>query len=149
MALETQLRAEELMLDKKRILFICTHNAARSQMAEGLVNRILTDSRIARSAGTKPSYVHPMAIKVMAEVGIDISDQRSKRLDELKGQEFDSVFTLCSEAEEIIFFLPWKRTHPPGLPRSRSRHWRDDEVMAEFRRVRDEIRAWIEATFKV
>jgi arsenate reductase (thioredoxin) len=149
MAWRTQLRAEELMLDKKRILFICTHNAARSQMAEGLVNRILADSHIARSAGTKPSHVHPMAIKVMAEVGIDISDQISKRLDEFKGQEFDYVVTLCSDAEEICPFFPGKEHIHQGFQDPAAVIGTDDEVMAEFRRVRDEIREWIEATFKV
>jgi arsenate reductase (thioredoxin) len=137
------------MLDKKRILFICTHNAARSQMAEGLVNRILAESYISRSAGTKPSHVHPMAIKVMAEVGIDISDQRSKRLDEFKGQEFDFVVTLCSDAEEICPFFPGKEHIHQGFQDPAAAVGSDDEVMAVFRRVRDEIRAWIEATFKV
>jgi len=136
------------MHDKKRILFICTHNAARSQMAEGLVNQILADSYVARSAGTKPSHVHPMAIKVMAEVGIDISDQRSKRLDEFKGQEFDFVVTLCSDAEEICPFFPGNEHIHQGFQDPVAVSGSDDEVIAMFRRVRDEIQTWIEATFK-
>lgn len=137
------------MPDKKRILFICTHNAARSQMAEGLMNRILGDGYEARSAGTKPSHVHPMAIEAMAEVGIDISNQKSKHLDEFKGQDFDFVVTLCSDAEEICPFFPGKEHIHQGFQDPAAAIGSDDEVLAVFRRVRDEIRAWIEVTFKV
>jgi arsenate reductase (thioredoxin) len=133
---------------KTSILFICTHNAARSQMAEGLINRILADSHVARSAGTKPSNVHPMAIKVMAEIGIDISNQRSKHLDEYKGQDFDFVVTLCSDSEDICPFFPGKEHIHQGFQDPAAIGGDYGEMLVVFRRVRDEIRAWIEATFK-
>jgi arsenate reductase len=106
---------------KKRILFICTHNSARSQMAEGLMNYLHHDRYEARSAGTKPTRVNSLAIQVMKEIDIDISHQRSKRLSEFNGQEFDYVVTLCSDAEDICPFFPGKehmhrlRGPRPGL----------------------------------
>ncbi len=135
------------MTAKTRILFICTHNAARSQMAEGLVNGILADSYEARSAGTKPGRIHPMAIRAMAEIGIDISHQRSKHLVEFKGQDFDYVVTLCSDAEEICPFFPGKEHFHHSFSDPGDVEGSDQEVLAQFRRTRDEIRAWIEATF--
>lgn len=113
------------------------------------MNRILGDGYEARSAGTKPSHVHPMAIEAMAEVGIDISNQKSKHLDEFKGQDFDFVVTLCSDAEEICPFFPGKEHIHQGFQDPAAAIGSDDEVLAVFRRVRDEIRAWIEVTFKV
>jgi arsenate reductase (thioredoxin) len=118
-------------------------------MAEGLMNRILGDGYEAKGAGTKPSHVHPMAIEAMAEIGIDISNQRSKRLDEFKGQDFDFVVTLCSDAEEFCPFFPGKEHIHQGFQDPAAVSGSDDEVLAMFRRVRDEIRAWIEVTFKV
>jgi len=89
------------MMEKKRVLFLCTSNSARSQMAEGLVNHFLGDRWEAFSAGTAPAgYVHPLAIQVMDELGIDISAQRSKPVDEFRGAEFDFVITLCDNAAQ-------------------------------------------------
>lgn len=136
------------MSHKTRLLFICTHNSARSQMAEGLVNRILADSHEASSAGTKPGNVHPMAIKAMVEIGIDISSQRSKDLSEFKGQGFDYVVTLCSDAEEICPFFPGKEHVHRSFSDPSAVRGSDEEVLAAFRRSRDEIRDWIEATYK-
>ncbi|MDD1747582.1 MAG: arsenate reductase ArsC [Methanomassiliicoccales archaeon] len=116
-------------------------------MAEGLVNQILAESYVAQSAGTKPSRVHPLAIEAMAEVGIDISKQRSKRLDELMGYDFDVVVTLCADAEEICPFFPGKEHMHQGFQDPASIDGDHDEVLAVFRRVRDEIRGWIEVTF--
>ena len=83
----------------QRVLFLCTGNSARSQMAEGLVNYFLGDTWEAYSAGTKPSgYVHPLAIEAMAELGIDISAQRSKSADEFREMELDRVITVCDQA---------------------------------------------------
>lgn len=92
--------------DMKRVLFICTHNSARSQMAEGLVNALYSKVLSAKSAGTKPGTIHPLAIEVMAELDIDISTQRSKGLIEFKEQEFDYVVMVCSNAAETCPFFP-------------------------------------------
>jgi arsenate reductase len=83
-----------------KVLFLCTENACRSQMAEGLVNHDLAGQVQAFSAGVRPSRVNPMAIQVLAELGIDISHQRSKSVDDLAGVKFDLVITVCDQARE-------------------------------------------------
>jgi arsenate reductase len=126
---------------KKKVLFLCTHNSCRSQMAEGLVNHFLGDRFQAFSAGTEATRVKPLAIRVLAELGIDISGHRSKVLDEFTGERFDYVITLCGDANEKcpLFFGGLRRLHigfddPSRLPGG------EDEVLPEYRRVRDEIR---------
>jgi arsenate reductase len=128
---------------RKRVLILCTGNSARSQMAEGLWNKYGEGEWDAQSAGSSPAgYVHPLAIRVMAELGIDISRGRSKRVDEVSGQNFDLVVTVCDNAKESC----------PVLPGAKERvHWPfDDPAAAEggdveklwaFRRSRDEIAA--------
>jgi len=86
-------------MDKKRVLFLCTGNSARSQMAEGLVNHFLSTSWEAHSAGTKPAgYVHPLAVQALAELGIDSSAQWSKSTEKFRGMDFDVVITVCDQA---------------------------------------------------
>ena len=126
---------------KQRVLFLCTHNSCRSQMAEGLVNHFLGERFQAFSAGTEATRVNPLAARVLLELGIDISSHRSKTLEEFAGQPFDYVITLCGDANEKcpLFFGGVQRIHigfddPSRLP------GRDDEVLPEYRRVRDEIR---------
>ncbi len=125
----------------KKILFLCTHNSCRSQMAEGLVNFYLGDRFQAFSGGTQATQVNPLASQVLAELEIDISGHRSKTLDEFAGEEFDYVITLCGSANEQcpLFFGGVRRIHigfddPSQLPGT------PEEVLPEFRRVRDEIR---------
>jgi arsenate reductase (thioredoxin) len=125
----------------KRILFLCTHNSCRSQMAEGLVNHDLGDRFQVFSAGTEATRVNPLAARVLLELGIDIGDHRSKTLDEFAGQPFDYVITLCGDANEKcpLFFGGVQRVHigfddPSRLKGS------EEEVLPEYRRVRDEIR---------
>jgi len=129
---------------KKRILFLCTHNSCRSQMAEGLVDYYLGDRFQAFSAGTEATRVNPLAIAVMAELGIDLSVHRSKTLDEYTGEQFDYIITLCGDANEKcpLFFGGVQRLHygfedPSRLSGS------EEDVLPEFRRVRDEIKNWI------
>jgi arsenate reductase len=126
---------------KKRVLFLCTHNSCRSQMAEGLVNHFLGDRFEAFSAGTEATKVNLLATRVMAEFGIDISQHRSKTLDEFAGQPFDYVITLCGDASEKcpLFFGGVERVHLGFDDPSRNKG-PDDEVLPEYRRVRDEIR---------
>jgi len=131
---------------KKRVLFLCTHNSCRSQMAEGLINHFLGDRFEAHSAGTEATRVNPLAARVLQELGIDISHHRSKTLDEFSGQHFDHVVTLCGDANEKcpLFFGGVKRVHigfddPSRLAGS------EDEVLPEYRRVRDEIRERLSA----
>jgi arsenate reductase len=129
---------------KQRVLFLCTHNSCRSQMAEGLVNHYLSDRFQAFSAGTEATGVNPLAIRVLAELGIDISRNYSKTMDEFVGQTFDHVVTLCGDANENcpLFFGGVERVHRGFADPSRL-HSCEEDVLPEFRRVRDEIKTWI------
>lgn len=131
---------------KKRVLFICTSNSARSQMAEALVNYDLGEKFEAFSAGTDPKTPHPLAIRVLKEAGIDHSSARSKSMDEFAGQAFDFVLTLCDTANETcpLFFGGVRRAHLSFDDPARA-EGTEEERLAVFRRVRDEIRARVEA----
>ena len=126
---------------KKKVLFLCTHNSCRSQMAEGLVNHFLGDHFEAFSAGTEATRVNPLAIRVLAELGIDISGHRSKTFAEFTGETFDYVVTLCGSASEQcpLFFGGVRRVHIGFDDPSRAAG-SPEEVLGEFRRVRDEIK---------
>jgi len=128
----------------KKVLFICTRNSSRSQMAEGLINHDLAGKFEAFSAGTEPSFVNPLAIVVMKELGIDISRQRSKGLDEFDNQKFDYVITLCSQADEAcpVFFGGTKKIHM-GFMDPTATIGGEPKQIAAFRRVRDQIRKQI------
>jgi arsenate reductase len=104
---QTEPRADK----RPRVLFLCTHNSARSQMAEGILRALGEDRVEAYSAGTVATRVHPLAIAAMAEEGIDISRQRSKPMDELKGEKFDYVVTVCDNARESCPVFPGSPEH--------------------------------------
>ena len=129
-----------IMNDKKRVLILCTGNSARSQMAEGLLRHLAGAEFEVFSAGVAPTTVRPEAIRVLAEIGIDISHHRSKSVDEFLGQKFDYVITVCDNANE----------HCPVFPGETKRiHWSFDDPaavagnqelrLAAFREVRDQI----------
>jgi arsenate reductase len=130
---------------KQRVLFICTHNSARSQMAEGLLRHFGGERFEAFSAGTEATQVRPLAIRAMAELGIDISRQESKTLDRYLGEPFDEVVTVCDAAAEACPVFPGAL---------RRRHWSfedpskatgsEAEQLAMYCRIRDEIRSRIE-----
>jgi arsenate reductase len=127
---------------KRKVLFLCTGNSCRSQMAEGLVNHYLGDEWQAYSAGTKPAgYVHPLAVQVMAELHIDISRHRSKSADEFRATEFDTVVTVCDDAAENcpVWLGQGHKTHI-GFEDPAQATGSDEERLAVFRRVRDDIR---------
>ena len=133
---------------KTKILFICTHNAARSQMAEGYLRAKYGDRYEAFSAGTEVSTVSPIAIRVMKEIGIDISQQRSKSIDEFDGEKMDVVVTVCDNAKAACPFFPGaKKTLHMSFRDPKSFAGSDEEVLAGFRTVRNEITGWIDATF--
>jgi arsenate reductase len=133
----------------KRALFICTHNSARSQMAEGVVNHDLAGRVKAFSAGTEPSAVHPLSIAVMQEIGIDISHHRSKSVDEFAEEKFDFVITLCDQAAENcpVFFGGAQRLHM-GFPDPAAATGSEEERLAAFRKARDQIRKQIVGFFQ-
>jgi len=127
---------------KREVLFLCTGNSARSQMAEGLANHFLADEWEAYSAGTAPAgYVHPLAVKAMAELGIDISHQRSKSVAEFRDAEFDVVITLCDDAaRNCPLWLGSGQVKHIGFPDPAAATGSEDERLEMFRQVRDRIR---------
>ncbi len=133
---------------KQRVLFICTHNSARSQMAEGLLRALYGDRFEVYSAGLIPKGVNPYAVRIMAEIGIDISAQRSKSIDEFRGEKFDYVITVCDQASKACpFFLSEGKQIHKGFDDPAAYKGTEDEMLAIFRRVRDEIKSWIEEVF--
>jgi arsenate reductase len=127
---------------KRKVLFLCTGNSARSQMAEGAVNHYLGDEWQAYSAGTRPAgYVHPLAVRAMSELGIDISPHRSKSADEFREVEFDTVVTVCDAAAgNCPLWLGNGRKVHIGFEDPARAIGSDEERLVVFRRVRDEIR---------
>ena len=136
-------------LQKLRVLFLCTGNSCRSQMAEGWARKLKGDAVTPYSAGVEAQGLNPNAVRVMEEAGVDISTQRSKHMDELKGMEFDYVVTVCDNAREACPVFPGRALvvhrafeDPPRLAEGAKT---EDEVLSHYRRVRDEIRAFIES----
>jgi arsenate reductase (thioredoxin) len=133
------------MSEKSRVLFLCTHNSARSQMAEGLLRHLAGDRFEAVSAGTEATHLRPLAIRAMEEIGVDISGQESKTLDRYLQGRLDYVITVCDDANEACPFFPgaqsrlhWSFEDPSKAEGS------EEERLAVFRRVRDRIRRRIE-----
>jgi arsenate reductase len=128
-------------MNKEKILFLCTGNACRSQMAEGLVNHYLGDRYEAYSAGVLPARVSQRAIDSMAELGIDISGQRSKHLNEFSDEEFDHVITLCAYADAVcpVYVGKCKKVHI-GFSDPMGAEGTEEEIQEAFRTVRDQIR---------
>jgi arsenate reductase (thioredoxin) len=131
-----------------KILFLCTGNSCRSQMAEGWARRLKGDQIEAHSAGIEAHGLNPDAVRVMAEAGVDISRQRSKRLDQLSDTDFDCIVTVCDHARESCPVFPG-RAKPVHVkfddpPRLAADAKTEAERLAPYRRVRDEIRAFVE-----
>ena len=136
------------MLEKKKILFLCTGNSCRSQMAEAWARHLKKEALKSYSAGVKPKGVDPRAAKAMKEKGIDISGQSSKDIEALGGTVFDFVVTLCDKAQESCPLFPGKTKvvhrgfdDPPRLAAGAGS---EDDAMAHYRRVRDEIRDFVQ-----
>jgi arsenate reductase len=131
-----------------RVLFICTHNSVRSQIAEGITNALFRGKVEAQSAGTRPGKVHPLAIEVMSEVGIDISENRSKHLDEFRDQRFDLAVTVCDGAYEVCPFFPGAKEHEhAGFPDPSAVDGTREEQLAAFRRAREDIIRFVRTRF--
>jgi arsenate reductase (thioredoxin) len=134
--------------EKSKVLFLCTHNSARSQMAEGLLRHLAGDRFEAMSAGTEATHVRPLAIRAMEELGVDISHQESKTLDRYLHERLDYVITVCDDANEACPFFPgaanrlhWSFEDPSKATGS------EEERLVVFRRVRDGIRDRMQAEF--
>ncbi|MCX7750517.1 MAG: arsenate reductase ArsC [Candidatus Bipolaricaulota bacterium] len=131
------------MTAKTRVLFLCVHNSARSQMAEGILRHLAGDRYEVASAGSRPTAVHPLAVAVLAERGVDISGHRAKDVRELLGQKFDLVVTLCGDEAESCPFFPGAgvQEHVPFADPAA------EGTVEAFRRVRDELWGWIISRF--
>lgn len=137
------------MSERKKILILCTGNSARSQMAEGLLKHISNGEYEVFSAGTKPSIVRPEAIKVLAEIGIDISDNRSKSVDEFAGKEFDYVLTVCGKAKENCPYLPAKtKVIHRSFDDPAAIQGNEKIRLSAFRKIRDEIKIYLSEIMK-
>jgi arsenate reductase len=134
--------------EKKKVLILCTGNSARSQMAEGLLKNITQNEYEVYSAGTKPSIVRPEAIKALAEIGIDISGNRSKSVDEFVDEEIDYVLTVCDNARENCPYFPAKTKIIHHSFEDPAEIEGNEEARLEgFRKVRDEIKEYFEKDF--
>jgi len=138
------------MSERLKILFLCTGNSCRSQMAEGFARQLRGDAIDAYSAGTEPHGLNRLAIQAMSEAGVDISRGHSKHVDELKDVTFDYVVTVCDHANETCPRFPGKTKvvhvgfeDPPKLARD-ANATTDEAAMPHYRRVRDQIKAWVQ-----
>jgi arsenate reductase len=132
---------------KQKVLFICTHNSARSQMAEALLRTLYGNYYEAFSAGIEPSSINPYAVEVMKELGIDLSTHRSKSIEEFQGMIFDIVVTVCDNAKGACPFFPGKKVIHKGFDDPAILNGPIEDTLDVFRRVRDEIKDWIKKTF--
>ena len=130
-------------MPKKKVLFICTHNSARSQMAEGILRALYPERYEAYSAGIEPSEINPHALKVMEETGIDISHHRAKSIQEFRDGMFDFVVTVCDQAKESCPFFPGRMIIHKSFPDPSQLKGSEMEILEGFREIRDEIMAWV------
>jgi len=132
---------------KPTVLILCTGNSCRSHMAEGILRAAAAELLEVRSAGSKPAgYVHPLAIQVMREIGIDISGHTSKHLNEFLDRKVDTVITVCGNADQACPMFPGQvNRHHWGFDDPAHAVGTEDEILAEFRRVRDQIKLVFEA----
>ena len=132
---------------KNSVLFLCTHNSARSQMAEALLNTLNGDKYEAYSAGVMATRINPYVVKAMAEIGIDISKNRSKSIEEFRGKNFNYVVTVCDNAKEACPFFPGEKIIHKSFDDPAQVKGSEEEIMKQTRRVRDEIKEWLKTTF--
>src|SRR4030066_437681 len=129
------------------ILFLCTHNSARSQMAEALLNALCGAKFKAESAGITPTQINHYVARVMAEIGIPLTEHRSKSIMEFQGKMFGYVVTVCDQAREQCPFFPGEKQIHRSFPDPSSFSGTEEEILVEVRAVRDEIKEWIDTTF--
>ncbi len=139
--------AEQLRVARPRhILFLCVANSARSQMAEGIARSLAPASVKVSSAGSRPSRLNPLAVKALAEIGIDISQHRSKSVDEIPAETVEAVVTLCAEEVCPLFLGKARRVHW-GMPDPAGAGTTEEEQLQAFRDVRDELRRRLSRVF--
>ena len=133
---------------RKKILFICTHNSARSQMAEGYLKHVKGEKYQVYSAGTEPTVLNPYAIKVMDEIGIDISKFKSKHVNKFLDEKIDQIVTVCDTARETCPFFPYgEKILHKNFPDPSQTIGNNEEILSSFRNVRDSIISWIDSNY--
>ncbi|MCY4000352.1 MAG: arsenate reductase ArsC [Bacteroidetes bacterium] len=137
-----------MIVSKSKVLFVCTHNSSRSQMAEGILRHLYDDHYEVHSAGTEPGGVSPFAVRVMEEIGINIQHHTSKDVHEFLTMYLDTVITVCDSAQEQCPFVPARVNLHHRFEDPRATTGSDEEKLAAFRRVRDEIHLWVQDYFK-
>lgn len=136
---------EDLQALKKNVLFICVHNSARSQMAEGLFRYYYSEECDVYSAGSEPGGIHPMSMQIMAEIGIDISKHRSKSLKEFIGHKMDYVVTVCGKGQVACPFFPGGKEYiHQSFEDPSACAGTEEEKMERFRVVRNELKKWLD-----
>jgi len=135
------------MSNKKSVLFLCTHNSCRSQIAEGLLNSMYGSSYEAFSAGIEKTKVNPYTVEVMKEIGIDLSKHYSKTINKFQTQKFDIVVTVCDNARETCPFFPGKKVIHKNFKDPSNVEGNIDKILSAFRKTRDEIKEWIVEQF--
>lgn len=131
---------------RKKVLFICKQNSGRSQMAEALLRMLYSDRYDSYSAGVVPSKVNPYTVKALEQLGVDMSSHYAKNIDEFKNLEFDYVVTVCDAARETCPYFPGRQVLHHSFS-SASSEGSEDEILASFCHVRDEIQTWLEKQF--
>jgi arsenate reductase len=133
---------------KKSVLFLCTHNSARSQMAEGLLRSLYGYKYEVFSAGTDPRVVNPISVEVMKEIGIDISNHYSKNVKDFFGEDFEYVITVCGSSEKSCPFFPGgKEQIHKDFEDPASFSGSEEETLSKFREIRDKLKDWITELF--
>ena len=135
------------MNKKKKVLFLCYHNSCRSQIAEGFLKAFFKDRYESFSAGVQPTSINPYAVEVMKEIGIDISDQYSKSVEEFQDKKFDYVVTVCDNAKEKCPFYNGKKMIHKNFEDPSQINGDIEDILYEFRKLRDEIKRFIKETF--
>lgn len=131
----------------RTVLFLCTHNSARSQMAEAFLNHLCGDRFRAESAGITPTQINPYVARVMSEIGIPLTGHRPKSIMEFQGRTFEFVVTVCDQTRESCPFFPGEKEINKSFPDPSAFTGSEQEILAKTRVVRDEIKAWVENTF--
>lgn len=135
--------------EKKKVLFLCTHNSARSQMAEAFLRELYPEEYEAYSAGTQKTQINPYVIQVMEEIGIDMDKQYSKNAKEMTGEEYYYIITVCDKAKGNCPFFPKGVIYMhKNFPDPSSFEGNEKEKLEFTRKIRDQIRKWIKKTFK-
>jgi arsenate reductase len=139
---------KSLIVLKKKVLFICTHNSARSQIAEAYLNNQYGEAYEAYSAGKEPTNVNPYVVRVMADTGVNLSKARSKSIEEFRGEVFDYVVTVCDHVREVCPFFPGEVILHKSFRDPSTFKGSEEEILEEIRKLRDNIKKMVDGNIR-